>query len=102
MRRELRALRHEREAHLLALGEVSYREDEHGMTALRERLAEIDAGISERETKMTEELGRARQRVKRERAAVPQTRSFAVPEVEPRPGEDGDTRPIPTAERPSA
>ena len=101
MRREVRGLRHDREAHLLALGEVAYREDAKGMQALREELSEIDAGIEERETRIAEELGRAKERVKRERAAVPQTQSFAVVEVEPSPGEDGATRPIPTAERTS-
>jgi len=102
MRREVKSLRREREAHLLALGEVAYREDAKGMEALREELSEIDAGIEKRETRIADELGRAKERVKRERAAVPQTQSFAVVELEPSPGEDGATRPIPTAERPSS
>jgi hypothetical protein len=99
MRRELRALRSDREAELSALGEAAYTEDGERMAALRRQLNEIDQGIDQRETRIAEVMGAARQRVKRERAAVPTTRTFAVPEIEPSPGTDGDTRPIPTAER---
>ncbi|MFL5908924.1 MAG: hypothetical protein ACJ75Z_15170, partial [Solirubrobacterales bacterium] len=99
MRRELRALRSDREVELLALGEAAYGEDAEQMASLRGRLAEIDEGIEQRESRITEVKGAARQRVKRERAAVPTTQTFAVPEVEPPPGNDGDTHAIPTAER---
>jgi hypothetical protein len=101
LRGELRALQGERDAELLELGEAAYREDDERVGELRRRLTELDEGISERESAMSETRGRARERVRRERAAVPHTQSFAVAEVEPPPGEDADTRTIPTAERPS-
>ena len=99
LRRELRGLRSDREAELAALGAAAYAEDAERMATLRRRLSEIDQGIEQREARIAEVMGSARQRVKRERAAVPITQTFAVPEVEPPPGRDGDTRPIPTAER---
>ncbi|MFL5908807.1 MAG: hypothetical protein ACJ75Z_14570, partial [Solirubrobacterales bacterium] len=66
MRRELRALRSDREVELLALGEAAYGEDAEQMASLRGRLAEIDEGIEQRESRITEVKGAARQRVKRE------------------------------------
>jgi hypothetical protein len=99
LRRELHGLRSGRDAQLLELGEAAYREDTGQVTVLRIRLIELDEEISERESRMSDALGQARERVRRERAAVPHTQSFAVPEVEPPPGEDADTRTMPTAER---
>jgi hypothetical protein len=101
LRREVRQLRSNRDAELLELGEAAYREDAERMRELRGRLTELDEGIAGRESAISEALRRARQRVRRERAAVPHTQSFAVAEVESPPGENADTRTIPTAERPS-
>jgi hypothetical protein len=89
-----------REAHLLELGSAAYLEDSGRINALRAEILEIDATIDGREADLTAAVGRAKQRVRRKRAAVQPTQSFAVPEAQPPLEEDDDTRTAPTAERP--
>ena len=100
LRGELRDLRGVREAHLLELGSAAYLEDSGRIKALRAEVLEIDATIDGREAELTAAVGRAKQRVRRKRAAVQPTQSFAVPETQPPLEEDDDTRTAPTAERP--
>jgi hypothetical protein len=99
LRRELRALRDEREAQQSALGAAAYREDDDQIGPLRQRLAELDEEIARAEGAITEAAKRARARVDRERSAVKPTQPFAVAEEEPPPGEDDTTRTSPTVPR---
>jgi hypothetical protein len=97
---ELRDLRGVREAHLLELGLAAYREDGPRVDALRSEIANLDERTADSERELTAAVGHAKQRVKKKRAAVQPTQSFAVPETQPPLEEDDDTRTAPTAERP--
>ena len=102
LRRELRALRDERETQQSALGAAAYREDDEQMGVLRQRLAELDEEIERAEQAITAAAERARDRVERQRAAVTPTEPFVVAEDEPPPDEDDTTRTTPTAVRRSS
>jgi zinc ribbon protein len=73
LRRELRALRRDRDQVQHALGDAAFRQDESQVASLRARMMEIDAEIAERERKRTEAVTHARSRVEDERVAVHQT-----------------------------
>jgi hypothetical protein len=100
LRRELRALRKEREAQQSALGAAAYADDPEQMESLRRQLAELDARIGGCELAIDEAVNEARERVHRRRAAVQPTQPFAVAEEDPPPSEDSTTRTTPTAVQP--
>ena len=81
LRRESRSLRGDREQAILSLGEAAYREDEESVTALRERVREIDEGLAERDRVREETLARARRQVEDEHAAATTTQKFTVDDI---------------------
>jgi hypothetical protein len=87
MKRELRALRSERDEQQSALGAAAYREDDPEVESLRQRIAELDTQIQRCEGAIDDAVGRARERVRRKRYAVQPTQAFAVAE-EPSPTEE--------------
>jgi hypothetical protein len=97
LRGELRDLRGVREAHLLELGLAAYREDPTQVDALRGEIVHLDERMADCESELSAAVGRAKQRVRRKRAAVQPTQSFAVRETQPSLEEDDDTRTAPTA-----
>ena len=92
LRGELRDLRSVREAHLLELGLAAYREDSPRVDALRAEIGDIDERIADCQGELTAAVGRAKQRVRRKRAAVQPTQSFGVEETEPRFPPDRSSR----------
>jgi hypothetical protein len=100
LRRELRALRQEREAQQSALGAAAYADDPEEMESRRRQPAELDARIGGCELAIDGAVKEARERVQRRRSAVQPTQPFAVAEEAPQPGEDDRTRTAPTAARP--
>jgi hypothetical protein len=100
LRGELRELREVREAHLLELGLATYREDSAQVDALRAEIAHLDERMAGCESELSAAVGRAKQRIRRKRAAVQPTQSFAVAETQPPLDHDDETRTAPTAERP--
>jgi zinc ribbon protein len=70
LRRELRALRRDRDQVQRALGEAAFKEDEEQIASLRARMREIDQEIAAREQKSMEAVAHARTRVEDERVAV--------------------------------
>lgn len=83
LRKEVRALRREREQVQRALGEAAYREDDATTASLRTRMREIDDAVSDRERERVATLARARHRVDDERVAVSPTQVLAPDEPEP-------------------
>lgn len=81
LRRESRSLRRERDHAVRSLGDAAYREDEPAVTALRGRLREIDAALTEREKARAETLARAHRHVQKEHAAAQVTKRFPVDEL---------------------
>ena len=102
LEREIRELRDERRRQRADLGEAAYREEPAKIDRLRRRLGEIDRRIEGHREEMGQIDDQARERIERERAAVPNTQPFAVPEAPPPLAEDDDTRVAPTEERPAA
>lgn len=94
LRRELRALRRDRDQVQHALGEAAFKEDEDHVASLRARMREIDEEIAERERKRAEALAHARSRVEDERVAVHPTEVLTPDEAAERErnskGTDGD------------
>lgn len=82
LRRELRALRHDRERTQAALGGAAYREDEAAVSSLRGRMRDLDADIAAREQARTASLARARDRVADERLAASRTQVLSPVEME--------------------
>lgn len=99
LRREIRSLRSERDAQLLALGEASYRDDSEEIRAVKESIGAIDARIAAGELELEEAVAEARERVRKEKVAVKPTEQFAVAEKPPPLGDDDRTRTAPTAAR---
>jgi hypothetical protein len=99
LRRELRALRKEREAQQSALGAAAYADEPAEMETLRGRLADLDARIERCERAIDEAVNEARERVQRKRSAIEPTRPLAVAEEPPPPGDDSTTRTTPTVRR---
>jgi hypothetical protein len=102
LRRELRSLRGERDAQLIALGEAAHREDEGEIRQVKDRLRAIDERIATCESEMEEVISQARERVRKEKVAVRPTEQFAVAETPPPAREDEPTRTAPTARRPAS
>jgi hypothetical protein len=99
LRHELRSLRPERDALLLALGEAAYRDDVEEMRELRRRIGALDDRIGSCEREMEGVVARTRKRVRKERQAARPTESFAVEEAPPPLRDDEKTRTAPTAAR---
>jgi hypothetical protein len=99
LRHELRSLRAERDALLLALGEAAYRDEVDEVWDLRQRVAAIDDRIGSCEREMEGVVAKTRKRVRKERQAARPTESFAVAEAPPPLREDEKTRTAPTAAR---
>jgi hypothetical protein len=99
LRREVRSLRAERDAQLLALGEAAYRDEADELRNLKQSVGEIDQRIEADEREIEEVLAKARERVRKEKVAVRPTEQFAVPESPPPLAEDEKTRTAPTAAR---
>ena len=78
LRRESRALRHEREPILRSLGDAVYRDDEPLVQELRERIRGIDGELAKREEARVEALAAARRHVDEERGASRATQRFTV------------------------
>jgi hypothetical protein len=88
LRRELRALRPEREEVQHALGGAAYRERESEVALLRARLRDLDRAIDERVAASAATLEQARRRSRRERLAIRPTEQMAADEIEkPSPDE---------------
>jgi hypothetical protein len=81
LKNEKRSLRREHEQALRSLGDAAYRGDEQAMTALRERLREIDDGLAERERAEAASLEGARKHVSEEHAAARPTEQYSVDEL---------------------
>jgi hypothetical protein len=99
LRREVRSLRTERDAQLLALGEAAYRDQAEEIRALKGQIGEIDARIEADELEIEEVLEKAHERVRKEKVAVRPTEQFAVAESPPPLADDEKTRTAPTAAR---
>jgi hypothetical protein len=99
LRRELRRLRSDRDASLLALGEATYQDEPEEARRLLKRVGAIDERIEAAEREIEESLAGARRRVKKERVAARPTQEFAVAETPPPLSEDEKTRTAPTAAR---
>ena len=82
LRRELRALRPEREQVQHALGGAAYRERESEVASLRARLHDLDREINERVAAGEAALQQARRRSRRERLAIRPTEQLAAEQVE--------------------
>jgi hypothetical protein len=83
LRRESRALRHERDRIRLELGDAAYRDDETSVNALRSRMHEIDEGLTARERARTATVARARRRVEEEHGAARPTQQLSVDKQKP-------------------
>jgi uncharacterized membrane protein YccC len=81
LRNEIRALQQERDHEQFELGAAAYEEDADRVAAGRERMAELDGQIEEDEREIEAVIEGARRRVDRERAAIDETRPYAVPET---------------------
>jgi hypothetical protein len=82
LRRELRALRAEREEVQYALGGAAYRERDSEVASLRARLRDLDRDIDERVAASEATLEHARRRSRKERLAVRPTEQLSGGEIE--------------------
>ena len=93
LRRELRRLAAVRARLLFELGDAVYRGDEQATESVRNRVAELDELVREREGEMEGVIAQAQERLHRRRLEVQPTEMVEVPEEPAAPGEQDPTGP---------
>jgi hypothetical protein len=93
LRRELRRLAVLRARLLFELGDAVYRGDEQAAESARERVAELDEAVRQREGEMQAVMAQAHDRLRRRRLEVQPTEMVELPEEPPAPGEQDPVGP---------